>query len=66
MKTYVVELPRDVWVSVYDNLPSATRFVNVEQWKFRHFWMYAPDGAVVVFAPVGSVQKLHNAQLTGF
>jgi len=57
-KGYVVQLPRDVFVSVMDNLPPACRFTNVEQWKFSHFWMYTPDGQVVIFAPVGSVKEL--------
>lgn len=63
---YVIELPLDVWVSVYDNLHPATRFIYMEQWKFRHFWMYAPDGAVVLFVPVGSIRELDQAQLVGF
>lgn len=62
---YVIQLPRDVFTCVMDNLHPACRYTNIEQWKFPHFWMFAPDGQVVIFAPSGSIGERERDTLNG-
>ena len=59
---YVIELPKDVYLSVWENMHPACRFINVEEWKFKHFWMRSGDGSVVVFVPSGT----EHTELKGF
>lgn len=63
---YIVQLPKDVYLSVYESLPPACRFVNIEEWKFTHFWVYSPDGQIILFAPVGTIEEREHAMLKGF
>ena len=57
---YIVQLPDSVYLSVFESLPPACRFINAEEWSFRHFWMYSPDGQIILFAPVGNVEKVEG------
>ena len=62
---HVVSISREAYAEIKSALPPASRFTNVEQWGFNHFWLYDPCGDVVIFTPEPIV-KLHSAKLEGF
>jgi hypothetical protein len=48
---YFVHLSKEAFVEFANALPPQSRFVNVEQWGFNHFWFYSPSGDALIFTP---------------
>lgn len=63
-EAHVVSLPTEAYRQIVEQLPPASRFVNVEEWGFNHIWLYDPRGHVVIFTPE-IIQKLTSSKLEG-
>jgi hypothetical protein len=64
MTAYVISLSKQSYYEARDAIPAASRFTNVEQWGFNHFWLYDPTGRVLIFTS-DPIEKLQSMKLEG-
>ena len=61
---HVVSISKEAYNEIKSALPPASRFVNVEQWGFAHFWLYDPAGEVLIFT-AEPIEKYLNVKVEG-
>lgn len=61
---HVVTLSKEAYAEIKSALPPESRFTNVEEWGFNHFWLYDPNGDIVIFTP-DPIEKLKSLQIEG-
>lgn len=46
---HTVSLSRECFTELKNSLPPQSRFINADEWKFNHVWLYDPNGDVLIF-----------------
>jgi len=60
----VVSVTREVFADLNEKIGPEARFTNVQEWPLPHFWLYSPDGSVVIFT-CAKIARLESVQLAG-
>ncbi len=64
MTAHIVSVSPEVYIKLSSQLVPEIRCADTEHFPPPHFWMYAPDGSVVVFTCV-PIETLESRKVEG-